>query len=675
MLKGVIPFVIVAIIILAIYLNTSIHQRTMIPLDAQKGHVSIPKNSEDEVFLLGGEFVFFANKFNAQKDEKEYAIFPGSLKDTSIASNFGYGSYSLHIKGLNPALTYSLIVPHAFSSCSIVANGMQIGKQGNIARRQEDEEPSVSSIQAIFRPDSNGEARLVFNLSNFTFRKGGIFSKIVLGEVGKVYKIFRNDLIFNGIVFAAIFTIASFLFLLFFFYKQARFVLWFALAFIFVAIRATFFYPHLAPQIFPNLHWHTVFIIRHIPLPVILFTVSLKKALKLCYKIPYATLLVLASLYTIAVFSFSANTIEKIAVYYQFVTIAFLLYNLVILLTALIKKLEFAKWMFFSAIILIVVGAYDLFIYANQMPGLYFAPVGSLFSIILIAIMVLQIYSTSMQKVDVLREESKTINNSLVRFVPEGMIKLLNKKSIKELEVGEYVEMRMPILSMDIRSFTKRSENLSPQAVFDFLNKYFATIVPIIRTHNGIILKYLGDGFFALFPDGVDSAVECAVEMQKELDESGIFQSDKKTTNIGIGIDLNDVLLGTVGNAKRMDSIIISNAYKNTDSMQGVSKKYGSSIVISSSVFSALRPSEKLFARPIQLVKTKSNTSQVLYEIYTNDDEELKLLKSRSQVYVMEAFKAISSGNLKDAYMALKHSLSIFPNDPVASQYLSLFKR
>ena len=691
--QGVIPFVIVLAMILSMYLNISTYEKATMELSVSRGHLLIPKNSSDKVFLISGEFLFYPNNFltgsglsfnpntfaskkdRQNKDKRNYAILTGSLKDTSIASNFGYGSYGLHIEGLNPSNVYSIRAPHAFSSCSIVIEGEEVASQGKIATCEQKEVPSIQSCEAVFRPDKNGRANIVFNLSNFTWRKGGFFSKIVLGEVNKANKMFRTDLIFNGIVFASILTVASFLFLLFFFYKQAGFLLWLSLAAITVAIRGMFFYPHLASQMFPDIPWQVSFVVRHLPLPTMLFSIAIKKALKLWYKIPYILLLSCACCYILSVFLLPAKTVDAIAFYYQIVIALFLVYNFAILLHALIKGREFAKWMFSAMSILIVVATYDLFIFAMHMPGLYFTPIGSLISIILIATMILKMYSTSIQKVDELRERSKKINNSLARFVPKGMMKLLNKKSIKDLEVGEYVEKRMPILSMDIRSFTKRSESMSPQSVFDFLNKYFATIVPIIREYNGIIPKYLGDGFFALFPDGVSSAVECALKMQKELKEKNIFRGSKTDVNIGIGIDLNDVLLGTVGNIERMDSIIISNAYKNTENMQDICKKYNSSIIVSSSVFSNLKPDIQLFARPVQLVKTKDRDTHLLYELYGNDEEDVRLLKTRSQVYLMDAFRAIAENNIKIAYKAFERSLSVFPRDPVATQYFALFKK
>jgi hypothetical protein len=39
---------------------------------------------------------------------------------------------------------------------------------------------------------------------------------------------------------------------------------------------------------------------------------------------------------------------------------------------------------------------------------------------------------------------------------------------------------------------------------FDFLNSYYEQVSPIIRTFKGFIVKYMGDGIMAVFPNRAD---------------------------------------------------------------------------------------------------------------------------------------------------------------------------
>lgn len=676
--KGSIPFILVLVVITSIFFNTSMYKNRTNVLEVKKGVLTIPRNIEDEVFFLEGEFYFTPNRFNCIKnpDKLFYATLPSSLQDSPLSSNFGCACYGLHIEGLNPNLIYSLRIPQAFSSTSIFVDNKEKGVQGKLAKSKEEEVPSVRSSEAIFRSRKDGSADIVINISNFTQRKSGFFSRFILSESGRMSRLFRTDLIFSASIFATIFTVSIFLLFLFFFYSQAKFLLWFSLACMTLAIRETIFYPHLASYIFHEMTWHVHFILRYItfPLPVLFFTVFLKKTVKICIKIPYILVLSITGIYVLSLLLLPPTISNNLVRYYQGISVFCILYDVAILFYALVKKYKYALWIFIGTMLLVMFGFYDLLVATSYIQGAYFAPAASLFSIIILSIMTLNMYSTSMEKVEELRLESKEIHASLSRFVPEQIVSLLGKKSIKDIAIGDHIESTMPILSADIRAFTKTTEKLSSQDVFDYLNKYFALIVPIIRAHNGVIPKYLGDGIFALFPDGSSSAVQCAIEIQKTLAENRIIARSGDELKVGIGIDSARVLLGTIGNDKRMDVILISTAYKNSETIQSATKKYASPIIISSNVFARLEAGEKVFARPIQLVKNANEKQNLLYEVYASESEEIKFLKNRAQTYLVEAFDAICKSDAKTAFLKFSAVAEIFPQDIVAKEYLAMFR-
>jgi len=675
--RGTVPFIFVIAIIISILFNTSIYNKGT-TLNVEKGILKIPSENKEGVFYLKGEFNFTASRFNCFKNPAgaTFANLPASLEDSPLASKFGYACYAFHIEGLEPSLTYSLRIPQALSSASVFIDNEEIGRQGTLAKNVEEEVPSVQLSDVVFKSKQDGSADIVLNISNFTQLKSGFNSHLILGESSRMSKLFRSDLIFSTLIFASIFTVSTFLLLLFFFYTQAKFLIWFALASLSLAVRGTIFYPHLATDFFPDMTWHVYFVVRYIsfPLSLLFLTVFIKNALQICIKLPYIIVLTISTVYALAILLLSPIFLQRLVKYYLVLSLFFLLYNLVIIFRGVMRKKEYAFWIFASIIQLVLLGGYGILVAASVITGTYLIHVASLFSIIIIAIMMLNIYSTSIEKIEVLRLESKNINTSLSRFVPEKIIALIGDKSVKDIKIGEYIEKSMPILSADIRSFTNTTERLSSQEVFDYLNEYFALIVPIIRSFNGIIPKYLGDGIFAIFPDGVSSAVQCAIKMQKALHERAIVSSKGDELKIGIGLDCARVLLGTIGNMERMDVIVISTAYKNSEMLQTSTKKYNSPIIISSSVFASLDAGEKMFARPIQLIKTAIEKNNLLYEVYASDGEEIKFAKNRTQTYLVEAFDAICKGNAKLAYSKFLQVAEIFPQDMVAKVYLGMFR-
>ena len=146
------------------------------------------------------------------------------------------------------------------------------------------------------------------------------------------------------------------------------------------------------------------------------------------------------------------------------------------------------------------------------------------------------------------------------RFVPPQLLQNLGRTSILDVKLGDQVDVEMSILFSDIRSFTALSEAMSPSENFAFVNAYLSRMGPIIRSRNGYIDKFMGDGVMALFPESATDAVLAAVEMQKELDRYNEQQNQAGAPliDIGVGINTGRMMLGTLGEADRMEGSVIS---------------------------------------------------------------------------------------------------------------------
>ena len=677
---GSIPFFCLFILLYLTNLFKLVYEQKIMDLEVKNGKVSISAKtlSKSSLFSLSGDFYYTPNQFYSLKNshEESYAKVPGDFASKDLGNVFGYGSYGLELYGLDPGTIYAIHVPHIFSSCSIIINGIDRESQGQPGIDRETENPGTRSSQIAFRPLKDGTATIVINVSNFFNKKGYISSPIILGEASQIGLMFRGDLIFYGTIFAVTFSVALFFFMLSFFHKNS-FVIWFALTSMVLAVRGIFFYPHIIMILFPDIPWIATFIMKYItvPLPIILFTVFISMALKLRYNIPYAIILSVSILYAISTIVLPPEVSTFLLIYYQIFALFCVSYIIVIAIIGLKKKKEFSVWIFIATSVLFLFGVYDLFIALGIISGDFFIQIGTVFAVIILSIMVLNDYSGSINKIEDLSVEMKLINRSLIRFVPDQIVELLNKKSITDVKLGDNVELTMPILSIDIRSFTHTSEKLAPNQVFELLNEYFALVAPIVRKYNGVITKYLGDGFFALFPDGANSALLCGIDIQKAIRDNSIAVPNSSPIKIGIGIDMGDILLGIIGNSTRMDSIIISNSYHIAEVLQESTKKYSSYMIISDRIYEALNDISEHYIRPIQRVKNSSNKETFLYEVYDCDDGFIRDLKYSSQGYMEKALKALSNEGVGSAAKYFDKVLSIFPDDPVSLYYKKMFEK
>ncbi len=180
-------------------------------------------------------------------------------------------------------------------------------------------------------------------------------------------------------------------------------------------------------------------------------------------------------------------------------------------------------------------------------------------------------------------QQLEKYNKAYERFVPHELLSLLGKKNITEITLGDQIEKEMTVLFSDIRDFTSLSEKMTPQENFDFINTYLGIMEPITRQYNGIIDKYIGDAIMALFPNNVDDAVQGAIAMLEKLVEFNQMPQDAgfQKIRIGIGLHTGKLMLGTIGGQARMDGTVISDAVNLASRIEGLTKIYGTPLLIS----------------------------------------------------------------------------------------------
>jgi class 3 adenylate cyclase len=184
------------------------------------------------------------------------------------------------------------------------------------------------------------------------------------------------------------------------------------------------------------------------------------------------------------------------------------------------------------------------------------------------------------------------INVSLERFIPKEILGYLDRRSIVDIELGDFSERPMVVLFSDIRDFTSLSETMTPQQNFKFINSYLRRMGPVIRKHGGFVDKYLGDGIMALFPRNPSDAVHAALEMRQALAEYNVDRAKAgyQPVRVGIGLHWGELMLGTIGENQRMDSTVISDTVNTASRLEGLTKLLGTDILLSGQTLAALDP-------------------------------------------------------------------------------------
>lgn len=265
------------------------------------------------------------------------------------------------------------------------------------------------------------------------------------------------------------------------------------------------------------------------------------------------------------------------------------------------------------------------------------------------------------------------INMAYGRFVPHEFLRFLNKESIVDVQLGDQSQYEMTILFSDIRSFTDLSEEMTPQENFNFLNAYLGRVSPIIRQYNGFIDKYIGDTVMGLFPERAEDALQAAIAMRRELARynASRLKLNRKPINIGAGIHRGLLTLGTIGEAKRMEGTVISDAVNLAFRLEGLTKLYGASILVSEHALYALDHPDRYRFRFLDRVKVKGKKEPVsIFEILDAEPEPVLAAKLQTGEDFERGLLHYHSQEFTTARQYFKQVLHHNPADKAAQLYL-----
>jgi len=289
---------------------------------------------------------------------------------------------------------------------------------------------------------------------------------------------------------------------------------------------------------------------------------------------------------------------------------------------------------------------------------------------------------TNMVKTVKTREKELTNANSKLesllesygRFVPSEYLRFLRKKSITDVQLGDHVSKVMAVMFSDIRSFTTLSEKMTPQESFTFVNSYLQKVSPQIRNNHGLIVKFLGDGIMAVFPEGADDAIAAGIATFRAVESYN--EERQKAGNepikIGIGIHVGHIMLGMVGEEHRMQEDALSDNVNLTARLEGLTKFYGVSLLISQSVFDHLSNSDNYKFRFLDRAIVKGRKEPIsLYEVVDAESEELRDLKLITKADFEQGLQYFAQKDgLPSAKNCFEKVLSVNPFDKTALLYM-----
>jgi adenylate cyclase len=149
---------------------------------------------------------------------------------------------------------------------------------------------------------------------------------------------------------------------------------------------------------------------------------------------------------------------------------------------------------------------------------------------------------------------------------------------------------RVSCLFSDLAGFTSISERIGEQETVALLNRWFDHVGSAIRSREGYVNKFLGDGVFALFgapapaADHAERALRAALDLQaeaaevnRELAEDGSAAAGRLA--VRVGVTTGEAMVGNCGSSSRLDYTAIGDTVNLASRLESANKFFATAVL------------------------------------------------------------------------------------------------
>jgi len=191
-------------------------------------------------------------------------------------------------------------------------------------------------------------------------------------------------------------------------------------------------------------------------------------------------------------------------------------------------------------------------------------------------------------------KHKREVIGTFKRYISPDVAEALVEKQEDALSLGGR-KRNVACLFVDIRGFTKMSEELDPEQVVDVLNGYLEMATNQVFRFGGMVDKFIGDCVMAIFnaPVDLDDYVFKAVCAAFGIVKEGkaicdyVLEKYNKKLEFGVGVHFGDAVIGNIGSKTRMDFTAIGDTVNTASRIEASAA--GDQVLISKDVYEVLK--------------------------------------------------------------------------------------
>jgi len=343
-----------------------------------------------------------------------------------------------------------------------------------------------------------------------------------------------------------------------------------------------------------------------------------------------------------------------------------------LLCTAAVAR--FSPWKAFAAAVLLallygLINGFIFYDWGNQIVGIA-APLvgaGATWSLLTLS----KYINETRERSRITRRFRSYVDPALVDFVIEHPERMSLEGEVREVTVA----------FTDLAGFTSIAESLQERAV-PILNQYMGLMVPIIRKHQGLVNKFLGDGIMFFYgaprehPHKARAAVQTVLAMNEALGplNQQLREKNLPLVNMRAGIATGKVVVGDAGaiegEHQASDYTVLGDRVNLAARLEAANKAFGTAVLIEQRTCDLIQ--DEFAIRPIGRVKVKGKDEGVsLYEPICAIALTTDALRAELDAY-RNLVEQYQRGDFDRCSLAAQEIRAQFGDKKVLALYLSL---
>ena len=277
------------------------------------------------------------------------------------------------------------------------------------------------------------------------------------------------------------------------------------------------------------------------------------------------------------------------------------------------------------------------------------------------------------------RLEKHRTRRTLERYVSKNLVSEILDTRSTFFDSLRGSRREVAILFSDLVGFTSASEKGDPEALVKQLNEYLSQMTKAVFENDGTLDKFIGDAVMAVWgnvrsrglANDTKSAVRAALAMRRKLgvlNEKWIAENTNPL-QIGVGINVGEVIVGNIGSEEHMDFTVIGDAVNLASRIEGLTRIYGADILLGPTARELVE--EEFYVRSVAHVQVKGRGEPVQISALLGerteklDPEFLRWLESYE-----EGLRKFWARDFKEAKILFSRFLEFYPDDLLAKLYL-----